>query len=217
MPEQCIRKSLLSHWRMRLAYRLQFLNKMDLCFPGPYSARFQTFLCNYEAQKPKYRSTIRPTYLSGYSTDYFRSRAWLPTQSAAKLQSNFLTAPLRRWRGKGVSDPSPAWLRCAASKPRGSKWGRWRQGKVKTGNRETRAQGLRPAHSFQASWEVITDFFFNPSSTRDCKMLDTLTKMTDVTQDCVAQSHLDHHIFSPGHTKHATAWGTTDRRWPLRG
>lgn len=106
LPVWCIQKPLLSHRRMRLAHWLQFLNKIDLRFVGPYSPCSQALLCNYEEQKPKYRSS-RQSYLSGYCTDYFRRRAWLPTQSAAKPQNSFFDSSSQVMERGGWFWPQP--------------------------------------------------------------------------------------------------------------
>lgn len=86
-------------------------------------------------------------------------------------------------------------------------------------DREQRGKGMGISHCMQLPGKLgnYTGLCFNPSFKRGCKILDTLMKTTDVTQDCVPQVHPEHQLFSPEHARHAMAWGTTGRRWPILG
>lgn len=179
---RCIQKPLLSHRRMRLAHWLQFLNKIDLRFVGPYSPCSQALLCNHEEQKPKYRSS-RQSYLSGYCTDYFRRRAWLPTQSAAKPQNSFLTAPLKWWRGEGDFDPNPGMAMCYLKATRVQMGRVSCPGENEDSEQRGKGPGTSPCTQLPGRLRSSTGGFFKSPLKGGCKILGALMK-TDVTRLC---------------------------------
>lgn len=159
LPEGCIQKLLLRHWRMRLAYQQQFLKKTDMfCW---------SVLCLF-LNLPMQPWGKESQVLKHHQIYLFIRILWLfqmlslASSGIFKLWNNFLTAAVKSWREEhdsGPSPPRPCYLKPTQTQieselPRGER----RQRAVWQGHGEP-----HPAHSYQASRKLYL-FLFLPQT-----------------------------------------------------